>query len=74
LAYADIPENRRSEALRQVRLREIEIEHLMTHDMLDRKVSEGRWTPRRQMLVMLAVLAVFMATLFFLTGGFHANR
>ncbi len=46
----------------------------MTHDMLDRKVSEGRWTPRRQMLVMLAVLAVFMATLFFLTGGFHANR
>lgn len=60
-AYAEIPDEDRSRILAEVRERAERIERFVLHDMLTKKTSEGRFTPRRFALPALATFVIMAA-------------
>ncbi len=59
VSFGDIPSDDQDRILKEIRARMLAIEQFATHDMLVRRIGEGRRTPRRHMLVALAALIVF---------------
>jgi len=62
IEYSEIPIEEREQILREIRTRVLRIEQFVTHEMLDKKLSEGRRTPRRHQLVAftaMVIIAIF---------------
>jgi len=55
-AFGDLPVADQARLLKVVRAREMQIQTHVTHDMLDRSLSEGRRFPRRHQIVALIFL------------------
>jgi len=68
VSYSQIPEEDREAILREITARVLQIEQFVAHDMLDRKVSEGRFTPRRHMIVAFAVGVIMCIVIGILLG------
>ena len=64
IPFERIPAPDQERLLKKVRSRELEIEEHVTHDMLERALSENRRTPRRFMRVSIGVMMLAFAIIF----------
>jgi len=68
VGFNEIPDEDCQRILKEIRTRVLLIEQHVTHDMLDRKLSEGRWTPRRQIIVAFVFGLILLVVIFGLLG------
>ena len=68
VSFSDISEEERTQILKRIRARVMRIEQFVTHDMLEHKMSEGRRTPRRYMIVSFTLIGIIIAIIIVVEG------